>query len=464
MRSAVIRVLFLVILALGGVASSAAIAGAQLVDPIGTVTSAISPITSQTTVVSDLTGSVTGATSGGSGGTGAVSGATGAVSGATGAVSGATGAVSGATDAVSGSGSLSGSGTTSLTSSGADGGSGSASGGAASSGSATDSNRGSPQTRFDRLPRRYERLLERIESGRHVRANIARLQALLASASPQLRARVMRQIRLEIRRLERGGLTRRERAAVRRLRALLTRLQAPAPRPATPSSSALGRVEGSGILGATVSAGGVSAASAGSESAGSRPTNGRDEGSSANPRLRPPWLPPSPHPSYWPLLLLVLAAVASLVLLLTGPPRHLLPAPVRGVVDVRRPEVLALAVAIGLGAYIYFVESERPAGGIEEKQKVFTVEADKIDPVALAAKVPAGTPVLLTCSDSDSQAKCDAERPLIDALKHTALTVVELKGVNHVLRDDPTDNIANYAKQDPLSPQLVSALDEFVGK
>lgn len=90
------------------------------------------------------------------------------------------------------------------------------------------------------------------------------------------------------------------------------------------------------------------------------------------------------------------------------------------------------------------------------------VEADKIDPVALAAEMPAGTPVLLTCSDSDGQAKCDALKPLIDALKHTALTVVELKGVNHVLRDDPSDSVANYAKQDPLSPQLVSALDEFV--
>jgi hypothetical protein len=90
------------------------------------------------------------------------------------------------------------------------------------------------------------------------------------------------------------------------------------------------------------------------------------------------------------------------------------------------------------------------------------VEADKIDPLDLAAKVPASTPVLLTCSDSDGQAKCDTERPLIDALKHTALTVVELKGVNHVLRDDPSDNVANYAKQDPLSPQLVSALDDFV--
>jgi uncharacterized protein len=92
------------------------------------------------------------------------------------------------------------------------------------------------------------------------------------------------------------------------------------------------------------------------------------------------------------------------------------------------------------------------------------VEADAIDPLALAAKVPAATPVLLTCSDSDGQAGCAAEQPLIAALKHTALTVVELKGVNHVLRDDPTDNVANYAKKDPLSPQLVTALDGFVNK
>ena len=92
------------------------------------------------------------------------------------------------------------------------------------------------------------------------------------------------------------------------------------------------------------------------------------------------------------------------------------------------------------------------------------VEADRIDPLALAAAVPAGTPVLLTCSDSDSQARCDAVRPLADALAHTALTVVELTGVSHVLRDDPTDSIANYAKQEPLSPQVVAALDAFVEK
>jgi uncharacterized protein len=104
-------------------------------------------------------------------------------------------------------------------------------------------------------------------------------------------------------------------------------------------------------------------------------------------------------------------------------------------------------------------------GAILNRNNVRAVmEADKIDPVALAADIPAGTPVLLTCSDSDRQANCDTMKPLIDALKHTALTVVELKGVNHVLRDDPTDNVANYAKKDPLSTQLLTALDGFVGK
>lgn len=92
------------------------------------------------------------------------------------------------------------------------------------------------------------------------------------------------------------------------------------------------------------------------------------------------------------------------------------------------------------------------------------VEADKIDPLALAAALPAGLPVLLTCSDSDAQASCDAERPLIDALHHTALKVVELKGVNHILRDDPTDSIANYGKPGSLSQQVRDALKDFSGQ
>ncbi|MGY4708197.1 alpha/beta hydrolase family protein [Mycolicibacterium sp. CBM1] len=91
-------------------------------------------------------------------------------------------------------------------------------------------------------------------------------------------------------------------------------------------------------------------------------------------------------------------------------------------------------------------------------------EADAIDPLDLAARIPAGTPVLVTCSDADGQANCADMKPLTAALAHTALTFVQLKGVNHVLRDDPTDNVGNYAKPGPLSPQLTAALDQFVTK
>jgi hypothetical protein len=92
------------------------------------------------------------------------------------------------------------------------------------------------------------------------------------------------------------------------------------------------------------------------------------------------------------------------------------------------------------------------------------VEADAIDPLDLAARIPAATPVLLTCSDSDAQANCADMKPLAAALAHTALQFVEFSGVNHVLRDDPSDNVSGYAKKAPLSPQLVAALDEFIAK
>lgn len=101
---------------------------------------------------------------------------------------------------------------------------------------------------------------------------------------------------------------------------------------------------------------------------------------------------------------------------------------------------------------------------LNESNVKAVVEQDAIDPVAEAQRIANGTPVLVTCSDSDGQALCTAIQPLIDALAHTALAMVQLKGVSHVLRDDPTDNVANYSKNDPLSPQLITALDQFVSK
>jgi hypothetical protein len=46
--------------------------------------------------------------------------------------------------------------------------------------------------------------------------------------------------------------------------------------------------------------------------------------------------------------------------------------------------LLVLALA-GLGAYIYFVDSKRPAPGVETRDKVFAVEADAIEEITLTA-------------------------------------------------------------------------------
>ena len=73
----------------------------------------------------------------------------------------------------------------------------------------------------------------------------------------------------------------------------------------------------------------------------------------------------------------------------------------------------------------------------ESRQRQCRHRSRQDRPAGPGSQGPAGTPVLLTCSDSDGQAKCDTVKPLIGALQHTALTVVELKGVNHVLREDP---------------------------
>ena len=73
------------------------------------------------------------------------------------------------------------------------------------------------KTRFDRLPRRYEALLERILHGRGVNANLRRLERALASASPELRARIARLVRREIAALRRGDVTPQDRRRIQRL-------------------------------------------------------------------------------------------------------------------------------------------------------------------------------------------------------------------------------------------------------
>jgi hypothetical protein len=357
MRLAAKRLLYFVLLALSGALSSVAMAGP--LDPIGTVTSAISTIAGQTTIVSGVTGGVSGSGSGSgsSGSSDPVSGAVGSVTGSASDLlsgSGATGGTAGTGGTLDTGGTLGTGGTADGSASGAVDG---LSGGGGSGGSATGS-RPAPgrrtHTRFDRLPRRYEILLERIELGRNVSRNIARLRELLASASPEFRARILRVIRREIHRLEQGGLTRRERLAVRRLHRLLTGLHRtglPSPARTTPNSAAsfdrpglIGDASRGEVLGATVS-----------HTREAHDAGPREPGGSENGRL--PFSPPAPPSGalYWLALALLGTVICALALLALSSQRAL-PIPMRGALAARAPQLRALGLMMafvgGLGVYL----------------------------------------------------------------------------------------------------------------
>ncbi len=92
------------------------------------------------------------------------------------------------------------------------------------------------------------------------------------------------------------------------------------------------------------------------------------------------------------------------------------------------------------------------------------LEEDALDPVVLAAKLPRGTPVLLTCSDADRQITCGDVDHLASGLAGagTKTDYVHLTGVDHVLKEDPSGAVTAYTKPLPFSGQLVGALASFV--
>ena len=355
MKSAAIPILLFASLVFGGLSGSAG-AGVQL-DPVDTLSAAVSTAASPTGQASDLTNSASDLTNSvgdaADGVTGTVNDAAenvaGTVNDATGSVTGGTasggGSGSSPLDSVTGSitGALSGSSGSGAGGTSSGGGSGSSPNSGRSSSSSGDrpaSNRGSPRTRFDRLPRQYERLLERIESGVDVRASSARLRALLATASPSLRTQISRLIRQEIRRLRKGGLTHQERAALRRLTPLLKALEASRPPVGiSPPSDTASLPATSSERPAQIA--GIRDASLRSE----RPAASGSGGSELTP-LFPFPLPSPPGPIYW--LPVLLAAIAGCLWLAARAPRNVLPSGVRGFVEVRGAELSGLAALIAI--------------------------------------------------------------------------------------------------------------------
>ncbi|MFY9934510.1 MAG: hypothetical protein WAK82_41545 [Streptosporangiaceae bacterium] len=95
---------------------------------------------------------------------------------------------------------------------------------------------------------------------------------------------------------------------------------------------------------------------------------------------------------------------------------------------------------------------------------LFLSQADRYDPAQLAARLPSGSPVLVSCSNADIQVSCGEVDRLVAGLGHASASTdfVRLNGVDHVLKQDASRTGAGYGKPLPFSAQLEQALRTFV--
>jgi hypothetical protein len=102
--------------------------------------------------------------------------------------------------------------------------------------------------------------------------------------------------------------------------------------------------------------------------------------------------------------------------------------------------IILVVVLAGLGGYIYFVDSKRPATGVEEKDKVFTVEADRLQEITVTAE---GETTTLRKTDGTwkitAPVAVDADANEVSGLTN-AITGLE---VNRVVEENAT-NLADY--------------------
>ena len=91
-------------------------------------------------------------------------------------------------------------------------------------------------------------------------------------------------------------------------------------------------------------------------------------------------------------------------------------------------------------------------------------EEDALDPVALVAALPAGMPVLTSCSDKDIQVIPADVAALDAALSHTALTSVRMRNANFVLKDigDEQSTGADYVAPLPYSAEFSEPFTAWV--
>src|SRR5687767_11802303 len=107
--------------------------------------------------------------------------------------------------------------------------------------------------------------------------------------------------------------------------------------------------------------------------------------------------------------------------------------------------IALVLVLAGLGAYIYFVDSKRPEGGVEEKQKAFTVESDKIEEITVTAEGETST-----IRKADGSWKMTAPLAVdADANEASGLaTAIASLEINRVIEENAA-NLAEYGLAEP---------------
>jgi Domain of unknown function (DUF4340) len=111
--------------------------------------------------------------------------------------------------------------------------------------------------------------------------------------------------------------------------------------------------------------------------------------------------------------------------------------------------LILVVVLAGLGAYIYFVDSKRPAasagGSVEEKEKVFTVEGDKVNELRVSAK---GETALLRKTDTGWKL---VEPSAIDAEPSEAIGIATALSTIDVVRvvDENATNLEQFGLANP---------------
>jgi hypothetical protein len=122
--------------------------------------------------------------------------------------------------------------------------------------------------------------------------------------------------------------------------------------------------------------------------------------------------------------------------------------------------ILLVLVLAGLGAYIYFVDSERPPGGVADREKVFAVEADQIDEITVTAK---GESTTLSKADGvwkiTAPVAADADSMEVSSLTR-ALADLE---VNRVL-DENAANLTEFGLAEPRIRIAFKAADGVSGE